>query len=67
MLGVPYLKLYGSWLAVEGSHPGTIPDAACSRTADDVGMLSWWVVDLKRRTLVSRIKVYPNNNCGMYC
>ena len=62
---VHLLQLYGSWQAVEGSHPGTISSSICSRTADNVGTLSWWAVDLTLPTVVSWIKVFLNSKCGM--
>ena len=66
MASVLCLQLYGSWLAVEGSHPGTTPTALCSRTADGIEMLSWWAVDLTQRTRVARIQVFLNSHCGKY-
>ena len=66
LLRVCYLQLYGPWLAVEGSHPGTTPTVTCSLTSDNVGTLSWWAIDLAQRTSVSRVKLFPNHNCGMH-
>ena len=62
----PYLQLYGSWLAVEGSHPGTAPTTTCSRTADEENTLSWWAVDFGQRVAVSQIKVFLDGDCGLY-
>ena len=58
-------QLYGPWLAVEGSYPGSVPGVVCSLTADNEGVFSWWAIDLEHRIAVSRIKVFPNDDCGM--